>query len=102
MTGQTTDPAEHAGVFISAQADEIAGVPYAIDRLNLAATAMRLAIDAADRVPDQIRDRQLRPATLFENWQAANLLVSQAFSRLSFEVCNAVAAMKLMLPRHED
>ena len=102
MTKQTNPDPGHAGVSIPVDPDEIASISYGIDRLNLAAKVMKLALAAADKGPDRVALEQPTPTQLLENWLVTNLLVSTAFNMLFFEVLNAIETMKRMVSRQPD
>ncbi len=97
MTEQASSPTASADVALPPQADDDAGLQSALDRLLVAAQALRWAIDVAKEIPQTTRNAQVAPRQIFTNWRAANLLVQTAFDVLYGEVLNNHDIMTLML-----
>jgi len=85
MTEPTYPSPEHAGVSASAEADAVARIRSALDRLVAAAYAVRLANGTAEGSQQAIREAGLDPSDILRNWRANTMLVQAALDRLSAE-----------------
>ena len=83
MTEPTNTPMERAGVSASAEADAIARIRSALDRLVAAAHAVRLANGTAESSQQAIREAGLDPSDILRNWRANTMLVQAALALLN-------------------
>ena len=83
MTEPTHTPKERVGASASAEADAIARIRSALDRLVAAAHAVSLANGTVEGSQQAIRQAGLEPSDILRNWRANTMLVRAAVDRLS-------------------
>jgi hypothetical protein len=100
MTEQTDDTARRIVNSLLAETDQemAASCRHTIRRLSIAAEAMQLAIGAVGDVPHQASLSGLPPNEILARWHGANLVLERVFAHLNFEVSNAKAMMRGMMP----
>src|ERR1700709_871295 len=97
MTEPTNTPTERASVSASAEADAIARIRFALDRLVAAAHAVGLANGTAERSQQAIREAGLDPSAILRNWRANPMLVQATLDRLSTEAFTVEKLVRAML-----
>jgi hypothetical protein len=81
----------------SAQADREADVRRAIDNLNIALEATKLALDMAKDAPERVGLAQQTAPQLIESWRASTLLLHEVVDNLYYEGRHTISSVRQVL-----
>jgi len=81
----------------SAQADREADVRRAIDNLNIALEAAKLALDMAKEAPERATMAQQTVPQLIESWRASALLLHEVVDNLYYEGRHAISSVSQLV-----
>ena len=86
MTELTPTASGRDGGSASANAETIARVRNALDRLSAATQAVKMANETAQEMQQTVREAHLSPANVLRNWRAVNMLLQASLDRLDAEM----------------